>query len=44
MLKNLLAEYYQKIEERLQKRVHERYQDLPEKEKENKARIWPQTI
>ena len=32
MLKDSLAIYYQK--KRLQKRARERYQDLPEKEKE----------
>ena len=41
MLKDSSAGYYHKNKERLQKRTHERYQDLS---KEKNMRIWSLTI
>ena len=40
MSKNLSAKYSQENKERLQKEARERYQNLPEEEKEKKATIW----
>ena len=36
MSKNLSAKYYQEHKERLQKKAHERYQNLSKEEKEKK--------
>ena len=36
MFKNLSAKYYQENKERLQKKAHERYQNLSKEEKEKK--------
>ena len=43
MSKNLSAKYHQNYKERLQKKVCERYHDLPKQEKEKKVILWFRT-
>ena len=40
MFKNLSVKYYQENKRRLQKKVHERYQNLSKEKKRKKATIW----
>ena len=39
MSKNLSARYYQENKERLQKKAHERYQNLSKEEKEKRGKM-----
>ena len=40
MFKNLSAKYYQENKERLQKKAHERYQNLSKEEKEKRQQQY----